>query len=104
MLFIWLYKGNIKISNGTIITNNTHTNKKFLNLKLYAVLSDYHYFVMKKVNNNKTFTEIKVLLKEEKEIEISKMLSGDEVTEATLNNVREMIKLSDLKKIEIKNK
>ena len=36
MLFIWLYKGNIKISNGTIITNNTHTNKKFLNLKLYA--------------------------------------------------------------------
>ena len=59
---------------------------------------------MKKVNNNKTFTEIKVLLKEEKEIEISKMLSGDEVTEATLNNVREMIKLSDLKKIEIKNK
>ena len=45
-----------------------------------------------------------MLLKEEKEIEISKMLSGDEVTEATLNNVREMIKLSDLKKIEIKNK
>lgn len=69
-----------------------------------AVLSDHHYFVMKKVNNNKTFTQIKVLLKEEKEIEISKMLSGNEITKATLNNVKEMIRLSDLKKNEIKNK
>ena len=84
--------------------SNTHQIICITHLPQIAVLSDYHYFVMKKVNNNKTFTEIKVLLKEEKEIEISKMLSGDEVTEATLNNVREMIKLSDLKKIEIKNK
>lgn len=67
-----------------------------------AVLSDYHYFVMKNVINNKTFTKIKVLLKEEKELEISKMLAGDDVTEATLNNVKEMINLSELKKIEIK--
>ena len=81
--------------------SNTHQIICITHLPQIAVLSDYHYFVMKKVNNNKTFTEIKVLLKEEKEIEISKMLSGDEVT---VNNVREMIKLSDLKKIEIKNK
>lgn len=67
-----------------------------------AVLSDYHYFVMKNVIENKTFTKIKVLLKEEKELEISKMLAGDDVTEATLNNVKEMINLSELKKIEIK--
>ena len=84
--------------------SNTHQIICITHLPQIAVLSDHHYFVMKKVNNNKTFTEIKVLLKEEKEIEISKMLSGDEVTEATLNNVKEMIKLSDLKKIEIKNK
>lgn len=84
--------------------SNTHQIICITHLPQIAVLSDHHYFVMKKVNNNKTFTEIKVLLKEEKEIEISKMLSGDEVTEATLNNVKEMIKLSDLKKNEIKNK
>ncbi|MBA8983004.1 hypothetical protein DFR98_002795 [Clostridium saccharobutylicum] len=30
------------------------------------------------------------------------MLAGDEVTEATRNNVKEMIKLSELKKAEIK--
>lgn len=67
-----------------------------------AVLSDHHYFVMKNVIDNKTFTKIKVLLKEEKELEISKMLAGDDVTEATLNNVKEMIKLCELKKLEIK--
>jgi DNA repair protein RecN (Recombination protein N) len=42
------------------------------------------------------------LKKQEKELEISKMLAGDDVTEATLNNVKEMINLSELKKIEIK--
>ena len=31
------------------------------------------------------------------------MLSGNDVTEATLNNVKEMIKISEEKKKEIKN-
>ncbi|MBW6410956.1 DNA repair protein RecN [Clostridium weizhouense] len=66
-----------------------------------AILSDYHYFVSKEVKDNKTFTKIKVLTKEEKEYEIGKMLGGDEVTEATLNNVKEMIRLGEIKKLEI---
>lgn len=82
--------------------SKTHQVLCITHLPQIAVLSDYHYFVMKKVKDNKTFTKIKVLLKEEKEIEISKMLAGDDVTEATLNNVKEMIRLSELKKIEIK--
>lgn len=82
--------------------SKTHQILCITHLPQIAVLSDHHYFVMKNVKDNKTFTQIKVLLKEEKEIEISKMLAGDEITEATLNNVKEMIKLSDLKKIEIK--
>ena len=82
--------------------SKTHQVLCITHLPQIAVLSDNHYFVMKKVIDNKTFTKIKVLLKEEKELEISKMLAGDDVTEATLNNVREMIKLSELKKIEIK--
>ena len=82
--------------------SKTHQVLCITHLPQIAVLSDYHYFVMKKVIDNKTFTKIKILLKEEKEFEISKMLAGDDVTEATLNNVKEMIKLSELKKIEIK--
>lgn len=82
--------------------SKTHQVLCITHLPQIAVLSDYHYFVMKKVIDNKTFTKIKILQKEEKEFEISKMLSGDDVTEATLNNVKEMINLSELKKIEIK--
>lgn len=82
--------------------SNTHQVLCITHLPQIAVLSDYHYFVMKKVVDNKTFTQIKVLQKEEKELEISKMLSGNDVTEATLNNVKEMINLSEIKKIEIK--
>ncbi|OOM80982.1 DNA repair protein RecN [Clostridium puniceum] len=82
--------------------SKTHQVLCITHLPQIAVLSDYHYFVMKKVIDNKTFTQIKILLKEEKEFEISKMLAGDDVTEATLNNVKEMINLSELKKIEIK--
>ena len=63
-----------------------------------AILSDYHYFVSKIVKENKTFTNIRMLTKEEKEYQIGRMLGGDEVTEATLNNVKEMIKIAELKK------
>ncbi|AOR23900.1 DNA repair protein RecN [Clostridium taeniosporum] len=66
-----------------------------------AVLSDHHYFVSKAVKDNKTFTNIRVLTKEEKEYQIGRMLGGDEVTEATLNNVKEMIKIAEIKKSEI---
>ncbi|MZK48853.1 DNA repair protein RecN [Clostridium beijerinckii] len=82
--------------------SDTHQVLCITHLPQIAVLSDHHYFVMKKVKDNKTFTRIKILEKEEKELEISKMLAGDDVTEATLNNVKEMIKLSELKKLEIK--
>ncbi|OPJ62662.1 DNA repair protein RecN [Clostridium chromiireducens] len=82
--------------------SKTHQILCITHLPQIAVLSDYHYFVMKRVMDNKTFTKIKILLKEEKELEISKMLAGDDVTEATLNNVKEMIRLSEAKKLEIK--
>ena len=81
----------------------THQVLCITHLPQIAVLSDHHYFVTKNVVDNKTFTSIRVLTIEEKELEISKMLSGNDVTEATLNNVKEMIRLSEEKKKEIKN-
>lgn len=83
--------------------STTHQVLCITHLPQIAVLSDSHYFVTKNVVDNKTFTSIKVLKIEEKELEISKMLSGNDVTEATLNNVKEMIRLSEEKKKEIKN-
>lgn len=81
----------------------THQVLCITHLPQIAILSDYHYCVTKNVVDNKTFTSIKVLKIEEKELEISKMLSGNDVTEATLNNVKEMIRISEEKKKEIKN-
>ena len=83
--------------------SNIHQVLCITHLPQIAVLSDQHYFVTKNVVDNKTFTSIRVLTIEEKELEISKMLSGNDVTEATLNNVKEMIRMSEEKKKEIKN-
>ena len=67
-----------------------------------AILSDNHYFVSKEVKNFKTYTKIKLLNKEEKVMQIASMMGGHKVTEATIQNVEEMLGFSDTKKIEIK--
>lgn len=67
-----------------------------------AILSDHHYFVSKKVENGKTFTKIELLSIEEKINQVASMLGGRAVTEATLENVREMLRFSEKKKEEIK--
>ena len=67
-----------------------------------AILSDHHYFVSKSIRDNKTFTNIKILNKDEKIHQVATMLGGNEVTKATYENVKEMLKLSENKKSEIK--
>lgn len=67
-----------------------------------AALSDNHYFVSKKVEDNKTFTGIKILPKDEKIKEIAKMIGGDEISTVALENASEMVKFADIKKDEIK--
>lgn len=68
-----------------------------------AALADNYYFVSKKVENQKTFTEIKVLSIDDKIKEIAKIIGGDEVSKVTLENSSEMIKFANIKKEEIKN-
>ncbi|MGL4773792.1 MAG: DNA repair protein RecN, partial [Clostridium sp.] len=68
-----------------------------------AILSDEHYFVSKQVENEKTFTKIKILSKDEKIYQVATMLGGDNVSDATLENVKEMYDLSERKKEEIKS-
>lgn len=68
-----------------------------------AALADNYYFVSKKVENQKTFTEIKILSIEDKIKEIAKMTGGDEISEVTLQNSSEMVRFANIKKEEIKN-
>ncbi|MEG1004370.1 DNA repair protein RecN [Clostridium sp.] len=67
-----------------------------------AILSDQHYFVSKEVKNEKTFTKIRLLSNDEKIYQVATMLGGDSVSNATLENVREMFINSNSKKTQLK--
>ena len=68
-----------------------------------AILSDHHYFVSKEVVNDKTFTRIRMLSIEDKINQVASMMGGNGLTEATIQNVKEMLKFAESKKDEIKN-
>lgn len=67
-----------------------------------AALADNYYYVSKKVENQKTFTEIRILSIDDKIKEIAKMTGGDEISEVTLENSSEMVRFADIKKEDIK--
>lgn len=56
-----------------------------------ASLSDNHYVVCKKIENDKTFSKIEMVNEEEKINEIAKMISGENVTEGTFISAKELI-------------
>ncbi len=52
----------------------------------------YHYLVYKEDKKDSTYTYIKLLDKKERIIEIAKLLSGEELTDAALKNAKELLK------------
>ena len=50
-----------------------------------------HYFVYKEVTGKKTFTRVKKLSKDERVVELAKMLSGDKPTTVAMQNARELL-------------
>ena len=67
-----------------------------------ACLSDTHYFVSKEEREGKTLSKIKILSEEEKAKEIALMVGGARITDVTLENSKEMIKLANVIKENIK--
>jgi DNA repair protein RecN (Recombination protein N) len=51
-----------------------------------------HYHVYKDDTDNSTFTRVKLLSPEERILEVARLLSGSEVTEAAMKNARELLK------------
>ncbi|WP_434296625.1 DNA repair protein RecN [Clostridium sporogenes] len=66
-----------------------------------ACMSDNHYYIHKEVLEDKTYTKVTKLSKEDKEIEIGRMIGGSNLTDITLQNAKEIIKIADNKKEEI---
>lgn len=56
-----------------------------------ASFADAHYLVQKQVENETTFTLVKVLDEKGREQEIARMLSGDNFSPLTLEHAREML-------------
>ena len=69
-----------------------------------ACMSDVHYMVYKKVNGDKTFTEVEEANKHQKQEDIARMIGGAEVTDLTLKHAKELITIAENKKQELSKK
>ncbi|MBI4710305.1 MAG: DNA repair protein RecN [Nitrospirae bacterium] len=65
-----------------------------------ASYGDSHLRIEKKVKGQRTVVEVKALEKEERTIEIARMLSGN-VTDASVKHAKEMLKLKGFKESEV---
>lgn len=59
-----------------------------------ASFADNHLFIQKNTRDNSTYTSVKPLSNEEREKEIARIISGDNISETALLNAREMIALA----------
>jgi len=73
-----------KMSLGKQVINITH-------LPQVAGKGDFHYQVHKYDEAGATITDIKLLDDEDRVLEIARMLSGEELTEAAISNARELL-------------
>lgn len=72
------------MSEGKQIINITH-------LPQVAAKGDLHYVVYKYDDESSTVTDIKLLTGEDRILEIARMLSGEELTEAAISNAKELL-------------
>jgi len=63
-----------------------------------AAMADAHFLIEKTVENNTTHSDIRSLNKEESITELARMLGGVEITEAVIQNAKEMKELAYMKK------
>ena len=85
------------------MVSNTHQVFCVTHLPQIASMSDTHYLISKEVKGNKTFTSVLKMSEEQKKHEIAKMIGGSKVTELTLENSEELIKIANTKKTELLN-
>jgi DNA repair protein RecN (Recombination protein N) len=82
--------------------SNSHQVFCVTHLPQIACISDVHYLISKEVRTNKTYTFVKKMTQEEKQVEIARMVGGAEVTKLTLDHAKELIKMADNKKVDLK--
>lgn len=68
-----------------------------------AAMADHHLYIRKEVNEERTRTFVEQLIKGDRTEEIARMLSGEELTQLTIETAEELLKLADRKKKAAKN-
>lgn len=63
-----------------------------------AAMADHHYYIRKQEEDNRTFTSLSELLDNDRIDEISRMMSGQTVTEKTFQHAKELVELADFQK------
>jgi len=69
-----------------------------------AAMADQHYLIRKDIEDNRTFTTVSNIGIEERAEEISRMMSGAEITDLTLQHAKELLNLAEDRKKESKVK
>jgi len=63
-----------------------------------AAMADQHLYIKKHVSDDRTSTSVDVLKNKERTEEVARMLSGEELTQLTIETAQELLKLADRKK------
>ena len=66
-----------------------------------AAMADHHYLINKEVTDERTRTSIQDVLNEDRTRELSRMLSGAEVTPLTLRHADELLQLAETRKTQL---
>ena len=92
-----------RVAEKMYMVSNTHQVFCVTHLPQIASMSDTHYLISKEVKEHKTFTNVIRMNQEQKKHEIAKMIGGSKVTQLTLENAEELIKIATLRKNELLN-
>lgn len=68
-----------------------------------AAMADQHYLIKKQVEHDRTFTTVKEIKANARIEEVSRMMSGAEITELTLQHAKELVEIADNRKQNMKN-
>ena len=68
-----------------------------------ACMADRHIYIKKQIDGDRTNTIIKVLSKDEQLIELTRMISGNDITQIAVDNATQMFESAYLKKEKWKN-
>lgn len=63
-----------------------------------AAMADHHYFIKKEVEQNRTYTSLTEIDEQARIEELSRMMSGAEITELTLQHAKELREMADERK------